>query len=480
MGQTIIAADQRLSQSILWQIQRHYFRQNGLKAWQEDVVPHAISCNPVMARAYSDIVFGYLRDCWAAVQAGDPTFDPTQPIYIVELGAGSGRLLFHFLHDFYPRLHQAPFAHWHIKCVLTDFVPSILEFWQAHPKLQPWVELGVLDFALFDVADMRPLSLVHAQQTLVPAAQPNPLILFANYFFDSIPQDSFVIEEGQLCHNLLTVLSRQPEPDLANPTLWERLSLAYEPIPLFDAPYDNEIYNDILAEYEAVLPDTRLTFPNVGLDCVRFWQGDEVGRNGRLLLLSSDRGHTLPESLLNDDDPLPNLHGSFSLMVNYHAIGQYAARCGGQMLHAPHYQDNLQTVACLFGDTLAGGQETSRAFAAAITSGGPDDFFALKTALEPHLHTLTLPQLLSWLRLSRWDADLFRDCYLTLAAQLADEPAWHDDVAAILYQIWAHYLPLRSDDDLADKLNQLLTIMGRLADVSDDGRRTTDDRMDGG
>ncbi|MCA9966459.1 MAG: hypothetical protein KC423_19555, partial [Anaerolineales bacterium] len=100
MGQTIIAADQRLSQSILWQIQRHYFRQNGLKAWQEDVVPHAISCNPVMARAYSDIVFGYLRDCWAAVQAGDPTFDPTQPIYIVELGAGSGRLLFHFLHDF--------------------------------------------------------------------------------------------------------------------------------------------------------------------------------------------------------------------------------------------------------------------------------------------------------------------------------------------------------------------------------------------
>ncbi|MCB9434461.1 MAG: hypothetical protein H6668_21030 [Ardenticatenaceae bacterium] len=48
----------------------------------------------------------------------------------------------------------------------------------------------------------------------------------------------------------------------------------------------------------------------------------------------------------------------------------------------------------------------------------------------------------------------------TLAAQLADEPAWHDDVAAILYQIWAHYLPLRSDDDLAIKLNQLLTIMG--------------------
>ncbi len=459
MRQTILAADQRLSQSILWQIQRRYFQQNGLAAWQEDVVPHAISCNPVMARAYSDIVLGYLRDCWAAVQAGDSTLDPAQPIYLVELGAGSGRLLFHFLHDFYPRLRQTPFAHWPITCVLTDFVPSIIEFWQAHPKLQPWVAAGQLDFALFDVADMQPLSLVHARQTLDPTAQANPLIVFANYFFDSIPQDSFVIEEGQLCHNLLTVLSRQPEPDLADPLLWDRLSLAYEPIPLFDAPYDNDIYNDILAEYEAVLPDTRLTFPNVGLDCVRFWQGGG-GKNGRLLLLSSDRGHTLPQDMISDDDPLPNLHGSFSLMVNYHALGQYAARCGGQVFHAPHYQDNLQTVACLLGAVPAGGKETSSAFVSSVTNGGPDDFFALKTALEPHYHTLTLPQLLSWLRLSRWDADIFRDCYPALAARLPTEPAWHDDVAAALHQIQRRYLPLRPDDDLADKVNGLLAVMG--------------------
>ena len=30
-----------------------------MKAWQDDVVPSDISSNPVMARAYSQIVFGY-------------------------------------------------------------------------------------------------------------------------------------------------------------------------------------------------------------------------------------------------------------------------------------------------------------------------------------------------------------------------------------------------------------------------------------
>jgi hypothetical protein len=57
----IIAGDQRLSQSLIWEIQRSYFLHNGMKAWQDDVVPHTISSNPVMARAYSQVAMAYLR-----------------------------------------------------------------------------------------------------------------------------------------------------------------------------------------------------------------------------------------------------------------------------------------------------------------------------------------------------------------------------------------------------------------------------------
>lgn len=449
--QHIIAADQRLSQSLIWEIQRRYFQQKGMRAWQADEVPHQISSNPYMARAYAQVVLGYLRDLKAA-----QGIDPAQPIYIVELGAGSGRLAYHFLHQFFPRWQALALADWPIKFVMTDFVPEILAFWQGQARFQPWIEAGLLDFALFDVLDKRPLTLHHAHITLNNMS--NPLILIANYFFDSIPQDSFVIEVGQLCQNLLTLLSSQPEPDLADPAIWERLELAYEAIPLAEPPYAEPVYNQILAEYEAVLPDTAVPFPNIGLDCVRYWQG--LG-NGQGLLLSADRGVTLLDSLVGQDVPLPNLHGSFSLMVNYHAIGQFVELTGGQALHPEQYQDNLQVAAFLLGPPPQDGRETRRAFADAIGQTGPDDFFAIKQALEPHLDSFTLPQLLSYLRLSVGDTAVFRDCFPALLTQVQQaDPVWYEDVVLVLRQMWQQYLPLAEDDELAGLMGQLLVVMG--------------------
>jgi hypothetical protein len=153
-------------------------------------------------------------------------------------------------------------------------------------------------------------------------------------------------------------------------------------------------------------------------------------------------------------------------MVNYHAIGQYVELSGGRALHPAQYQDNLQVAAYLLGQPPQDGIETSRAFADAIGQSGPDDFFALKQALEPHLNSLTLPQLLSYLRLSVWDADIFRDCYPVLLAQVRQaDPVWYEDVALVLQKVWQQYLPLTDEDDLAALMGQLLDEMGVAEDV---------------
>ncbi|MCP4360765.1 MAG: hypothetical protein GY796_22385 [Chloroflexi bacterium] len=455
-GDYIIAADQRLSQSIIWEIQRRYFLRNGIRPWLENIIPSHISSSPVMVRAYSQVVWGYLRDCAAA--GADFSLDTDQPIYIVELGAGSGRLAYHFLHHFLPRYKNSPFDLPPIKFVMTDFVPEILQFWQNHERLRPYVQSGLLDFALFDVMETRPLTLINNNLTLTPDQMTNPLILIANYFFDSIPQDSFMLEEGQLCQNLLTLYSSQPEPDLAEATIWERLALAYEAIPLEKPYYQEESYNQILDSYEAQLPDTMLTFPNVGLDCVRFWQG--FG-SGRLLLLTSDRGYTLAESMLDLNAPLPNLHGSFSLMVNYHAISQYVEMSGGLALHPDHYQDNLQVLAYVLGARPQNVLETRHTFTEAVVQGGPDDFYALKLALEDYTHTFTLAQILSYLRLSGYDAEIFMACFPALLTQVRRESdVWYADVYAVVVQVWLQYLPLSEDDDVAAKIILLLNEMG--------------------
>jgi len=403
-------------------------------------------------------VLGYLRDCATAVQNKKIQLNPEQPLYIVELGAGAGRLAYHFLTQFQPLLAQSSLAGWDIKYVLTDFVPEIVAFWQNHERFHPWIEAGWVDVALFDVMAPRSLFLQHAQLTLTPEQMENPVILIANYFFDSIPQDSFTIEEGHLCQNLLTLFSSQPEPDMADLTIWQRLKLAYEAIPLAESAYADPTYNQILESYAAHLPDTTLTFPNVGLDCLRFWQ--EFG-NGRFLLLSSDRGITLPQSLLDQDDPLPNLHGSFSFMVNYHAIGRYIELSGGLVLHMDHYQDSLQTAVYLLGQLPQNALETRVAFQQTLQKNGPDDYFALTQALEPHLDNLSLPQILSYLRITAFDANIFRDCLPVLKVQLKQaDPVWFEDTWMVMQQVWQQYLPITDDDDLARQIEELLKLMG--------------------
>src|SRR5262245_35207478 len=87
----------RLSRSVLWGLQPRFYERQGMAAWSEGIVPHHVTCNPYLARAYARVVLGFVRD-WR------DRLDPSQPVYIVELGAGSGRLAFHLLRQLTPML----------------------------------------------------------------------------------------------------------------------------------------------------------------------------------------------------------------------------------------------------------------------------------------------------------------------------------------------------------------------------------------
>ena len=55
--------------------------------------------------------------------------------------------------------------------------------------------------------------------------------------------------------------------------------------------------------------------------------------NGRLLLLSSDKGYSCPDSFRGIGDPHIAIHKSFSVMVNFHAIRLWATLVRGFSLH---------------------------------------------------------------------------------------------------------------------------------------------------
>src|SRR5258708_34111390 len=101
---SVLERNQRLSRSMLWGLQRTFFHQQGIRAWSQGIVPQYITSNPFVAKAYAKVVFGWLRD-WS-ISTPPPALDLSRPIYIIELGAGSGRFGYHFLKKFH-RLHQA-------------------------------------------------------------------------------------------------------------------------------------------------------------------------------------------------------------------------------------------------------------------------------------------------------------------------------------------------------------------------------------
>lgn len=80
-----------LSESILWHIQKEFYKYQGKYSWNNSPISEATN-NPFIADCYAKMVIHFIRD-WI-------TADPEalrHPFYIVELGAGLGCFSFYVI-----------------------------------------------------------------------------------------------------------------------------------------------------------------------------------------------------------------------------------------------------------------------------------------------------------------------------------------------------------------------------------------------
>ena len=89
--------------------------------------------------------------------------DPTEPLYIVELGAGSGKFSFYMLQALNEMQEVCDFPLSKIVYVMTDFTESNFKFWKDHPGLAPFIESGQLDIAIFDAVNDTSITLHHSR-----------------------------------------------------------------------------------------------------------------------------------------------------------------------------------------------------------------------------------------------------------------------------------------------------------------------------
>lgn len=462
----VVEQGRRLSESVLWRIQRKFFEQQGIQAWSSGTVPHYITGNPWIADSYARVVLGWLRDCAAGTvpasteEPASAPLDLGQPVHIVELGCGSGRFGYLFLKRLLDLLGRSPLREVPVRYVLTDFTEGNLDFLRKHPCLQDFVAAGRLDFARYDAGeelDGGEIRLDHSGDVLSPETLRNPLVVLANYVFDGIPQDCFAIRAGRLFEGRVMLTCSGGEPDLDDPGLLERLQVSFEERPAAAGYYGDPELDRILAEYAGSLDGTSLLFPCAALRCVR-----NLGRlsGGRLLLVSGDKGYSREEELARVSGPGLAVHGSFSLMVNYHALGRWFVHRGGTFLHTSQLQGSFQVIAGLLGAPPGGTVETRMAFDDAIERRGPRDFFEVKSGLELCYGNLSLEMLLAWLRLSGGDASVLLGAFPNLLEKVAtaSEPLLRELHLAI-HQVWEAYFPIREHRDLAFHLGVLLSEM---------------------
>lgn len=436
----------RLSRSVLWRLQRRFFERRGMAAWSEGIVPHHITNSPWLARAYSRVIRGYLRD-WGA------EIDRSQPVYVVELGAGSGRFAYHLVRELAPPPEDPiPVA---VRYVMTDFAEANLAAWRTHPQLAAWLEDGRLDIARFDAEHDRAIALERTGQTLAPGRVANPVIAIANYVFDGLPLDAFSVEDGRLCEWLVRLCSTHPDTDLDDPELLGRATLAIERRPAESAGYyGNATLDAILDEHRQRLPGVPFTLPSASLACVSRLANIA---GGRLLVLSSDKGEIDEDGLRARSGPQLTLHGSFSIAVNYHAIARFTCRGGGEALLPSEPPRTIASCAFLLGAPPSGHVEARDAYAGELDAMHPDQVISLSRAVEHMDDRLQLDGWIAYLGFTGCDPKLVTDALPHLMAQVgatAPPAGIRDELVHVLAATWDNYFHIGEPFDFGLALGE--------------------------
>lgn len=450
----LIEEKKRLSESILWVLQRRFYDERGLGAWESGPVPSYVTSNAYIAANYAQLLLSFLRDALRGGGTGDGmSIDPAKPIYVVELAAGHGRFSFLFLKKFFAMLDASSLRGLQVKYVMTDFTQSNLRAWSSQALFKPYFDSGRLEFGLFDVEKDSSIRLLRNGQLLGQAELQNPLIVFANYIFDTVPQDLFRIEGGNVHEVRVTTRHAAPEaPDMTNPEVMSQFALSYEQRPAdVDNYYPESYLKKLLQFYRERLADTTIALPTGSL------RG--LGRllsmcNNRLLLLSSDKGYTHEDELFFLTTQHIQFHGSLSMMVNYHAIAQglqlLLSEAGRsetvQTAATAQRQINLKTAAMIVGGGKDQFNDTLLLFQETVDTFGPYDFYTLGSQVRQHCSNASLEQILGILRMSHYDPNLVFDYGRELLEQAPNATdLMRAELTAALMRCWENFYPLGRD-----------------------------------
>lgn len=307
-----------LSLSKIWELQAEYYRSSGAGAWN-NATPFFVTNSAFMAESYARLVVAFLRDYSAH-------FDRKQPVTLLELGAGLGRFGFHLLRTILRLQGYFPeTAELNLRLVLTDISENCVSFWRQHPKFANFIESGQLDFAIYNPAVDSQIELVLSQQMLTSA---NPVVVLANYYFDSIPFDAFTVKQGRLEEWHLSLRRSPQAPDgplSVADTLRDFTAVVVDPESRYEDGFEKALLRDYSEQVEG-----NISVPVAGFATLRSLQNMFPAG---LMVVATDKGLVNEFDMAQLQSHQLVVHGSsFSTAVNFDAFRRYFEQLGGESL----------------------------------------------------------------------------------------------------------------------------------------------------
>lgn len=426
----VVEQHKRFSESCLWRMQREYFDQEGINAWVNQV-PFYITSNPFIANSYAQIVIRFIRD----YMQKNPDAKK-HPFYILELGTGSGRFSYYVLKTLLELCKILNMEDISICYVMSDFTKNNIKYYETHPGLLPYIEKGIIDFAIFDMEAERPITLLKKNVRLNPETLVNPLIVFANYIFDTVSHDSFTVHDGKLYELLLSVATQEHNMRDNKPVSMENLSIDYKIHEVKQGYYNDPHLDSILDEYKQALTESSFLFPIGSIRAIKLLKKLS---NNKLFIISSDKGYSSVEALDHLGYPSLSFHGSFSMMVNFHALANYFKNSGGDyFLQTP--RKGIKTSVFCSSFQLSEFPETAQAIQQYLEGFSPADYFTLHRRISDTFQDCNLETIAAHMNLTGWDPHI----YLKLANHVTSLVADADNdtinfLASNMHKLAANY-----------------------------------------
>ncbi len=438
-----------LCQSVIWNLNRNYYQQKGIDAWRENEVPHHMTSNAFVGKTYAELIFAALQDL-------NPSDYVDEPVYILELGAGHGRLCYHILQHLNKRIKGHHSLLPSFCFILSDIVDKNLEFFIDHPQLKKYFDDKKLDVAKFDATSSTSIELMIQKKTINKDELRQPLIVIGNYFFDSIPFDLFKIDGGKISETFIKTESKTTFTDPYKIPL-EDIELAYSYERKTFPNYSNETYDDILKEYSETLEKTFLMFPHIGLDCLSRLQ--TLSKAG-LIVITMDKGIQHLQLLNNKPKPDWITHGSFSFTVNYHAFIKYAQLSGGSSLFCK-YSNFFHELGCvILPNQPMSIKNLEEAYRLYVDDYSPDDFYCTMKFSYENMGTSTFKEIIPLIRHGAYDSTLFEKSLPRVKALIPTITyGERDRVFQTINRIWDNYFDL-GETDLAFELGGIMYDLG--------------------